>query len=113
MKSVSDLRFRDLRRVGRLREREGSEKGDGNQANAQAGKVSPRESLSFRLCSLSPSRFSSFSFPPTMIVVAIMPHRSLDVKRVKAVIFSQNGGILRLFVSVVTFRFRNLQMRLI
>jgi len=90
MKGISDLRFRDLRRVGRLREREGSEKGDGNQANAQAGKVSPRESLSFRLCSLLPSQFSSSLFPPKTIVAVIMPHWRSDVKSRKAVIFSQN-----------------------
>ena len=94
MKGESDLRFRGLRRVRRLREREGSEKGDGNQAKAQVGKVSLRESLSFRLRSLLPSHLLSFSFPPTMIFTAIMPHRSLDVKRTKVVIFSQNGGIL-------------------
>ena len=29
---------------------------------------------------------------PMMIVAVIMPYRSLDVKRVKVVIFSQNGG---------------------
>jgi len=49
----------------------------------------------------------------TTVVAAVMPYWCLDVKRMKVVIFSQNGGILRLFVSVATFRFRNLQMRLI
>jgi hypothetical protein len=39
-----------------------------------------------------PLSFHHFRSLPITIVVAIMPHRSLDVKRAKVVIFSQNGG---------------------
>jgi len=88
-----------------LRKRLGGEREKEQKANDQAAKrLTERASF---LCSFLPSRFSSSSLLPND------DRRSLDAKSQKAVNFSQNGGILRLFVSVVTFRFRNLQMRLI
>jgi hypothetical protein len=41
-----------------------------------------------------PLGFHHFRSLPIAIVVAIMPHRCLDVKRAKVVIFSQNIGFL-------------------
>jgi len=83
MKGISDLRFRDLRWVGRLRERFSGERGKEKQTKGQADRIQPRESLSFRLCSLLPSQFSSFSFPPKTIVAVIMPLSEFGCKEGK------------------------------
>ena len=60
------------------------------------GKVSNRQSLTEReplsCVHFRPLGFRHLHSLPVKIVAVIMPYRSLDVKRVKVVIFSQNGG---------------------